>query len=575
MPPTVHAKYGVEQPVQFVIKGGAVNLKNIRDWFQLSRALLDDVCYPEDSDGWSEGSDFKDGDTVTVTGAAIASAAAAQPQPGMPDTSRVQVAWLVPPNETTVPIEVISSPSALAAYLANPGARRIPVTAQFYSAAYYNDSVLAESKLVSADGSALPVLLSSLLQKEPSDCGSELTTSIAMHAFLDGVLGSLAQYSDVQLLFKISLNKAEGSTSSSVTKPRTRPDALLLSGNCTLLIGEDKQEGGMLGALKDVMGKFSGLSAIHYGPVGHILAYTAAGLQVQLHTVSLGQQQTQITHVTPVLDLKKPHHRMAFVLILAKVYLVLHRMAASLPELLHRFPLFKPLSTHSHTTLIFTPGQVTKHIACFGQFAAEHHTSFKELQAAYSAAETAGRAAAASSRPPWLASACDGPKLNASKDMYKVGLQPVGYRAAPTNEHELRGVALACCSGLAALHAATPPLVHRDIRQPNVVRLAGGAWLLIDLEQAAYAARLLPAGYRLSDWDDHTLERAQQQASQVGQQEASMLYTPLSDMYQLGKMLRGYGVAGLSPAASAFSAALIAKQLTAQDALQHPWLQQQ
>lgn len=84
------------------------------------------------------------------------------------------------------------------------------------------------------------VLLSSLLQKEPSDCGSELTTSIAMHgecgafqgivgvgtgictapelitcithlphvnccgcrhaAFLDGVLGSLAQYSDVQLV---------------------------------------------------------------------------------------------------------------------------------------------------------------------------------------------------------------------------------------------------------------------------------------------------------------------------------------------------------------------------------------
>jgi len=78
--------------VQFVIKGGAVNLKNIRDWFQLSRVLLDGVCYPDDPDGWSVGSDFKDGDTVTVTGAAIASAAAAQPQPDSHAAARAHTA---------------------------------------------------------------------------------------------------------------------------------------------------------------------------------------------------------------------------------------------------------------------------------------------------------------------------------------------------------------------------------------------------------------------------------------------------------------------------------------------------
>ena len=106
------------------------------------------------------------------------------------------------------------------------------------------------------------------------------------------------------------------------------------------------------------------------------------------------------------------------------------------------------------------------------------------------------------------------------------------------------------------------------------VRLVGGTWLLVDLEQAAKADRLLPADYRLADWDDHTLEPVPQ-ARKASQRQAGMLYTPMSDMYQLGKMLRGYGVTGLSPNASSFIAALTAKELTAQDALQHPWLQQQ
>lgn len=119
------------------------------------------------------------------------------------------------------------------------------------------------------------------------------------------------------------------------------------------------------------------------------------------------------------------------------------------------------------------------------------------------------------------------------------------------------------------------------------VRLIGGTWLLLDLEQAAYAARRLPACYRLADWDDHTLEPVQQasaasqsrpeqaSASQAADSAQEVVYTPASDMYQLGKMLRRSGVGDLSPAASAFIASLVTKQLTAREALQHPWLQQQ
>ena len=127
-------------------------------------------------------------------------------------------------------------------------------------------------------------------------------------------------------------------------------------------------------------------------------------------------------------------------------------MATSLPQCFYRFPLFKPISTHSNTTLTFFPDKVTKRIACFSEFAVEHHTSFEELQAAYRAAETAGRAAATSGMPPWLARACDGLKFNANKDMYEVGLWPVGYRAVPTNERVSGSLNTLAGCGCTALH---------------------------------------------------------------------------------------------------------------------------
>jgi hypothetical protein len=48
-------------------------------------------------------------------------------------------------------------------------------------------------------------------------------------------------------------------------------------------------------------------------------------------------------------------------------------------------------------------------------------------------------------------------------DCYKVELQ-LGYKAEPSNELELFEALTAVLHGLAALHCAVPPLVHRDVR---------------------------------------------------------------------------------------------------------------
>ena len=85
--------------------------------------------------------------------------------------------------------------------------------------------------------------------------------------------------------------------------------------------------------------------------------------------------------------------------------------------------------------------------------------------------------------------------------------------------------------------------------------------MVIDLETAALADQMPPPEYRLVSWDAHTLDDQGR-------------YTKGSDMHQIGTMLRSCSTARLSSGAADFIAALEAKRLDAQGALQHSWLQQ-
>ena len=50
-------------------------------------------------------------------------------------------------------------------------------------------------------------------------------------------------------------------------------------------MGEDKTFGEMQQAIDDIKRKLAGMSPVHYGSIPFILAYTAAGLVVQFHSV--------------------------------------------------------------------------------------------------------------------------------------------------------------------------------------------------------------------------------------------------------------------------------------------------
>ena len=125
---------------------------------------------------------------------------------------------------------------------------------------------------------------------------------------------------------------------------------------------------------------------------------------------------------------------------------------------------------------------------------------------------------------------------------------------------KIRDVAQACCAAAQVLHAAG--LVHRDFREPNVVSLAPGKCMVIDLEMAAEADLVLPADFILTGWDNSTLEVC----------GSERRYTRMSDMYQIGCMLERMGQGRLNEQARQFVALLKAKELTATAALAHLYI---
>jgi hypothetical protein len=52
-----------------------------------------------------------------------------------------------------------------------------------------------------------------------------------------------------------------------------------------VIVGEDKTDGEMQEAVDDIKEKLADMSIVHYGSLPFIMAYTAAGLVIQFHSV--------------------------------------------------------------------------------------------------------------------------------------------------------------------------------------------------------------------------------------------------------------------------------------------------
>jgi hypothetical protein len=129
---------------------------------------------------------------------------------------------------------------------------------------------------------------------------------------------------------------------------------------------------------------------------------------------------------------------------------------------------------------------------------------------------------------------------------------------------EFKRLGWACCKAVEVLHAAG--ITHTDIRGENTVWLGNDDAMLIDLERCRFESNELPADMKLVGWDDGTLHV---------EADDKKRYTYSSDMYSIGKMLHEMmerQSVNMSDAAKSFTSKLMAKQLSAAQALAHEWL---
>jgi hypothetical protein len=87
--------------------------------------------------------------------------------------------------------------------------------------------------------------------------------------------------------------------------------------------------------------------------------------------------------------------------------------------------------------------------------------------------------------------------------------------------------------------------------------------MVIDLELSSRSPAKLPSDYTQKGWDHATTDPSGPDHK---------LFTPLSDMYQIGVMLSPLVKPSYSQAARNFVAGLLAKMLSADEALRHEWL---
>lgn len=140
--------------------------------------------------------------------------------------------------------------------------------------------------LEAAPGHRITVKFSYLLMDAPYDYGAcdSSTAAIMMQQLLSTVLPLLGRNSCLQVLPRIwsSCSGCGAGSVSSDIGAGLRPACVVVCHSCTVMIGEDKEEGKLQQAISSVRSYArAGLPAAQYGAVPGIPAYAAAGTELQ------------------------------------------------------------------------------------------------------------------------------------------------------------------------------------------------------------------------------------------------------------------------------------------------------
>ena len=284
------------------------------------------------------------------------------------------------------------------------------------------------------------------------------------------------------------------------------------------------------------------LNRLYYGDLQFIVGYIAAGSQFQWVYISLNGS---INRIHRPLDFWNLADCCSYVLSLGYIFQLFQKMAASLPHVPGRRAMFS-MEESLRRIIYFFPLEVQKHIGEFNTHCSDQGTSLADIKKSYRVAR--GHR--------FLLQSTKGPSVTRNRT-YKVTCFPIGYSGSVESEQDCRCMAKCVCQALAILHEAG--LVHKDIRPPNILRLSGTEFMLIDFESVATFPFRVPKGFQhFSGWCAGTLEGSH--------------YTPFSDMFCLGQLLKEALPDEKTSLAEDFVQRLINKQLSASAASLHAWL---
>ncbi|KAL3155475.1 hypothetical protein ABBQ38_011029 [Trebouxia sp. C0009 RCD-2024] len=379
-----------------------------------------------------------------------------------------------------------------------------------------------------------------------------------MHALIPVAIKSLLRRvslpgSDYYLRFDYSGNKAEERSSNSsgvLSRQLDRPDMLLVSGGATVLVGQNQAEGQLHDAVQDIENYVKGgFAALQYGSINYLPCYAAAGLLVKL---GLFNTLGEVCWMRTEFDMSSCKHRAVFLFAVGNLTRWMTLVAQQLPDLGFRLPLLKPWHRSEHVTITLqSAGRVYKQIKQFPNWVATHSpgSDFDFVAKVYHIAN----------RHPNMVHTHKPPQLVFRERDYAVTLEQYGPPANPKTLWDIQRLSHDCCAAAAALHAED--VVMRDFRLPNVLSRHGieGDYVVVDMEYAGPDCTewsLDP----LDTWDAGTL-------NQTGQ------YDKMSDMHQIGLMIDSLPVSK-PDILKTFVDLLMAKQLSALEALQQPWIVQ-
>jgi hypothetical protein len=333
------------------------------------------------------------------------------------------------------------------------------------------------------------------------------------------------------------------------TKACCCPDFLLWLNNVLLFWGEEKS---VSGAKEDIERKIEEIDPVFFGNIQFMICYAVDGPKIRFYAVDGSSKVNGLTPLTQSLNMTNILDRFSILSTVINIARILMTVKHLIPAAV--YPLAKKRK-YRDTEISFNAKDVEKKvlITALPYCSTDPTSRIDFLTDMYKHAKNHRG----------LVQYKKVPTLNAAGTHYKVVLKTRGFQVIPKNEAEVQTMVKDLVSGLDRLHSR---YLHRDIRLPNILYDPTiKQYVLIDFEHGGRASRGRKSrGYAVDDkaltgWDHGTLDRG--------------AYTAMSEMYQLGNLLRKeFSKLIISDQGVDFVAKLINKKMTAKKALEHEWI---